>query len=53
MSPIFVEEREYMTHVRYASAVDGLMYAKVCTRPDLLQAISIVSRYMHNPCRSH
>ena len=53
MSPIFIEEREYMTHVPYASTVDGLIYAKVCTRPDLLQAISIVSRYMHNPDRGH
>jgi len=35
MSPTTVEEREYMTRVPYASAVDSLMYAMVCTRPDL------------------
>ena len=35
MSPITVEEREYMIHVPYASAVGSLMYAMLCTRPDL------------------
>ena len=48
-----IEEREYMTHVPYASAVDSLMYAMVCTRPDLSQAASMVSRYMHDPDRGH
>jgi len=35
MSPTTVEEREYMTHVPYASTVGSLMYLIVCTRPDL------------------
>ena len=35
MSPTTVKEREYMTRVPYASAVDSLMYVMVCTRPDL------------------
>jgi len=29
------------------------MYAMVCTRHDLSQAISMVSRYMHDPRRGH
>ena len=45
-----IEEREYMTHVLYASAVGSLMYAMVCTRPDLSQA---VSRYMYDPGQGH
>ena len=49
MSPKNVQEREYMTHVPYASAVGSLMYAMVCTRPDLSQAVSMISRYMHDP----
>jgi len=53
MSPTIVEEREYMTRVLYASAVGSLMYAKVCTRPDLPQVISMISRNMHDPERSH
>jgi len=53
MSPISIEECEYMTHVPYASAVDNLMNAMVYTRPDLSPAISMVSRYMHDPDRGH
>ena len=49
MSPTTVEEREYMTRVPYASAVGSLIYAMVCTRPDLSQAVSMISRYMHDP----
>jgi len=30
-----------------------LMYAMVCTRPDLLQSISMISKYMHDPGRGH
>ena len=46
MSPTTAKEREYMTHMPYASAVDSLMYAMVCTRSDLSQAVSIISRYI-------
>ena len=53
MSLIMVEKRECMTHVPYASVVDSLMYTMVCTRPDLSQAVSIVSRYMHDFGRGH
>jgi len=42
-----------MSHVPYSSAVGSLMYAMVCTRPDLSHAVSVVSRYMHNPGRDH
>jgi len=51
ISPITVEEREYMTRVPYASAVGSLIYAIVYTRPDLSQIVSMVSRYMHDPGR--
>jgi len=53
MSPTSVEKHEYMTHVPYASAVGSLIYAMVCTRPDLSQAVSMVSKYMHDPDRGH
>ncbi|KAH9779930.1 Integrase catalytic domain-containing protein [Citrus sinensis] len=42
------EERDYMARVPYASAVGSLMYVMVCTRPDISQAVNMVSRYMHN-----
>ena len=53
MSPKSVQEREYMTHVPYANAVGSLMYAMVCTRPDLSQTVSMVSRYMHDLGQGH
>jgi len=53
MSPTTIKEREYMTHVPYANAVGSLMNAMMCTRPDLSQAISMISKYMHDPEKGH
>ena len=47
------EEREYMSKVPYSNTVGTLMYAMVCTRPDISHAVGIVSRYMHNPGKEH
>jgi len=47
------EDIEKISHVPYSSVVGSLMYAVVCTRPDLSHAVSVVSRYMHNPSRAH
>ncbi|XP_071921712.1 secreted RxLR effector protein 161-like [Coffea arabica] len=38
-----------MARVPYSSAVGNIMYAMVCTRPDIAQVVSIVSRYMSCP----
>ena len=43
------EEEEHMSHVPYASAVGCLMYAMVCTRPDIAHAVGFLSRYMSKP----
>jgi hypothetical protein len=51
--PKTVEETEDMSKVPYASAVGCLMYAMVCTRPDLAHAVSVVSKYMANPGKQH
>jgi hypothetical protein len=53
MSPSTDEERDHMAHVPYANLVGSLMYAMVCTRPDISQAVSMVSRYMHAPGKGH
>jgi len=42
-----------MTHVPYASAVGSLMYAIVCTKPDLSQVVSMISKYMHDSGKGH
>ena len=42
-----------MRRIPYASAVGRLMYAMLCTRPDICYAIGIVSRYQSNPRMGH
>ena len=42
-----------MSKVPYTSAVGCLMYAMVCTRPDLAQDVSAVSKFLSNLRRSH
>jgi hypothetical protein len=51
--PKNTEEIEDITRVPYASAVGCLMYAMVCTRPDLAHAVSTISSYMANSGREH
>jgi hypothetical protein len=47
------EEREKMRNCPYALAIGSLMYAMLCTRPDICYAVSIVSRYQSNPGPEH
>ena len=42
------KEKREMARVPYASAVGSLMYAKLCTRPNIYFAIGMVSRYQSN-----
>ncbi|KAI3767088.1 hypothetical protein L2E82_17173 [Cichorium intybus] len=52
-SPSTDEEIAEMSRVPYASAVGSIMYAMTCTHPDVSFALSMVSRYQGNPCRTH
>ncbi|KAH9801908.1 hypothetical protein KPL71_001202 [Citrus sinensis] len=47
-SPKTSEEIERMRRVPYADAVGSLMYAMLCTRPDICFAVWMVSRYQFN-----
>eukprot|EP00253_Pinus_taeda_P014092 PITA_14092 len=40
------EEKDYMSRIPYANVVGCLMYAMVCTRPDISHAVRVVSRYV-------
>ena len=51
--PKTAEEKEQMRAVPYASAVGSLMYAMLCTRPDICHAVGLVSRYLSNPSLNH
>ncbi|XP_074299895.1 secreted RxLR effector protein 161-like [Silene latifolia] len=46
-------EREQMKNVPYASAVGSIMYAQVCTRPDIAYAVGVLGRYQSNPDTDH
>ncbi|RVW62445.1 Retrovirus-related Pol polyprotein from transposon TNT 1-94 [Vitis vinifera] len=46
-------EREQMKNIPYASAVGSLMYAQVCTRPDIAFAVGMLGRYQSNPGIDH
>lgn len=42
-----------MEEITYASIVGSIMYAMVCSRPDLAYAASMISRFMSNPRMEH
>ena len=42
-----------MLQVSYSNGVSSLMYAMVCTRPEISHAIGIVSMYIYNPGKGH
>ena len=47
------EEEEDMSCVPYASVVDSLMNAMVCTRPDIAHEVGVLSRFMSKPGKEH
>ena len=53
MSPKTSDEVNSMRKIPYASAVGSLMYAMLCTRPDICYSVGIVSRYQSNPGLKH
>ncbi|XP_052170366.1 secreted RxLR effector protein 161-like [Diospyros lotus] len=53
MCPKTQEERDRMSRIPYASAIGSLMYAMLCTRPDIAHAVSVTSRYQSNPGEQH
>ncbi|VFQ79198.1 unnamed protein product [Cuscuta campestris] len=52
-SPSTPEQKELMMKVPYASAIGSIMYAMICTRPDVSFALSVTSRYQGSPREAH
>ena len=52
-SPKTEEKRDHTSKVPYASAIGSLVYAMVCTRPDIAHAVGVVSRFMSRPRKQH
>ena len=42
-----------MQQIPYASAIGSLMYAQVCTRPDIAYIVGMLGRYVSNPRKDH
>ena len=53
MCPTAREEKKNMAKVPYSSVVGSLIYAMVCTRPDIAHAVGVVSRFLENPGKEH
>jgi hypothetical protein len=51
--PLTTDERSIMSRVPYASTISSIMYAMLCTRPDVSYAWSVTSRYQVNPGLEH
>ena len=51
--PTTAEDREKMKVIPYASTIGSIMYAMLCTRPDVCLAMSIAGRYQSNPGVEH
>ena len=46
-------ERTHMSMIPYASAIGSIIYAMLCTRPDVSYALSVTSRYQSNLGMGH
>ena len=53
MCPKTLEEKEKISRVPYAYVVGSLMYAMMCTCPDICYVIGLVSRYQSNHSKKH
>ncbi|KAJ9567714.1 hypothetical protein OSB04_003680 [Centaurea solstitialis] len=51
--PISSQDQDKMKSVPYASAIGSIMYAMLCTRPDVAYSVSVTSRYQQNPGEPH
>ncbi|KAL6319144.1 hypothetical protein AAG906_011226 [Vitis piasezkii] len=48
MGPKTLKEKRKMSNIPYSNAIRSLMFATMCTRPDICYAIGMVSLYQEN-----
>ena len=51
--PLDIDEIKRISSVPYTSAIESIMYAMICTRPNVSYALSMCSRYQSNPGDAH
>ena len=52
-NPKTLDEKDHMSRIPYASAIRSIMYAMICTRPDVSYVLSMTSRFHSNPGEAH
>ena len=52
-SPKTPEDKALMEGIPYASAIESIMYAMICTRSDVPYALSVTSRFHAGPGEKH
>ena len=50
---MFLKENQWKIFHMHASVVGSLMYAQVCTRPDIAFIVGVLGRYLSNPRQAH
>ncbi|KAG8485844.1 hypothetical protein CXB51_019240 [Gossypium anomalum] len=53
MCPSTPQEREHTSKIPYASAIGSIMYAMLCTHPDVSYNLSMTNRYQVDPGEGH
>ena len=53
ISPQSEDDIDYMSRVPYSNAMGYLMYAMICSHPNLSYVVNVVSRYIANPGKEH
>ena len=53
MCPTTSEEVQCMSRIPYTSVIGSLMYVMLCTRPDIILTVSVMSRYQSNLDEEH
>ena len=53
MCPKSPEEKGQMSKVPYFSAIGSLMYAMMCTRPNICYVVGLASKFQYNPGIKH
>ena len=53
MCPKSAEEKEQMFKSPYSSAIGSLMYAMICTHPDICYVVGLASKFQSNPGIKH
>ncbi|KAJ9542298.1 hypothetical protein OSB04_028804 [Centaurea solstitialis] len=51
--PVSSQDQDKLKSIPYASAIGSIMYATLCTRPDVAYSVSVTSRYQQNPGEPH